>query len=426
MSPRRIIHLDMDAFYAAIEQRDFPTLRGQPVIVGGDRHRGVVSTASYEARPYGIHSAMPMAQALKLCPHAIVVPPRREAYVAVSRQIFALLRSFTPLVEPLSLDEAFLDVSASEALFGSASRIAEQIKMRIFAETQLTGSAGIASTKFVAKIASDMQKPNGLVEVRDEEVLAFLHPLPVTRLWGVGKVTANTLHSLGIKTIGDLARFNRDVLVKRFGTNGEHLFQLAQGIDPRAVDPNQEMKSIGEEETFTEDVARDEIIHQALLRYAQTVASRLRARNLTARTVTVKIKLAERLGEGRFRMYTRSHTFPTPTNDAQELYHCAARLYATVPRHGHKVRLAGLYASNLESERQPQQLGLFSSSPSPSQQTKKRHQLGKVLDQLTARYGEGVIRLGEVRNKKDSRSRDPGSFRKEEILDPLTEMKKGR
>jgi DNA polymerase IV len=421
--PRRIIHLDMDAFYAAIEQRDFPELRGKPLIVGGDRMRGVVATASYEARPYGVHSAMPMAQALKLCPHAIVVPPRRVRYVEASQQIFAILRTFTPLVEPLSLDEAFLDVTASEHLFGSPFAIAQQIKTRITHDTQLTASAGIASTKFVAKIASDLQKPNGLVEVTDEQVLDFLRPLPVTRLWGVGKVTAGNLHSLGIHTIGDLARFSRESLGKRFGTNGEHLFQLAHGIDPRPVDPDQEIKSIGEEETFSQDLAHDSEVHPALLRYAQTVARRLRARGLVGRTVTVKIKLAERLGDGRYRLYTRSHTLSSPTSDEQEIYRTALSLYAQVPRQGQKVRLAGIYTSSLESEPNTEQLSLFAQATT---QSDKRRQLGQLLDRLSSRYGEGVIRLGETPTTAQTPQHDPGSFRKEELIDPLTMRKKGR
>ncbi|MBM4258448.1 MAG: DNA polymerase IV [Deltaproteobacteria bacterium] len=423
MSQRRIIHLDMDAFYAAIEQRDFPELRGKPLIVGGDRARGVVSTASYEARPYGVHSAMPMAQALKLCPHAIVVPPRREAYLEASRHVFTILRSFTPLVEPLSLDEAFLDVTESESLFGSARTIATRIKEQIYRETQLTGSAGIASTKFIAKIASDMQKPNGLVEVRDEDVLSFLHPLPVTRLWGVGRVTAQSLATLGIRTIGDLARWPRETLVSRYGANGDHLYQLAHGIDPRSVDPNQEMKSIGEEETFSQDLDQDIEVHAALLRYAQTVARRLRSRKLMGRTITVKIKTAERLGEGRFRLYTRSHTLPAPTSDAQEIYHAAVALFAAVPRRGQKVRLAGIYASNIETEPTTQQLSLFAP---PTHQNDKRQQLGKLIDQLTTRYGKNAIRLGETPNSSTSRKVDPGAFKREEIFEPLTDGKKGR
>jgi len=421
--PRRIIHLDMDAFYAAIEQCDSPELRGKPLIVGGDRNRGVVATASYEARPYGVHSAMPMAQALKLCPQAVVVPPRRERYVEVSRQIFAILRSFTPLVEPLSLDEAFLDVTTSESLFGTAREIARQIKTRIRDETHLTASAGIAPNKFVAKIASDMQKPDGLVEVRADEILTFLHPLPVPKIWGVGRVMARTLHSLGVQTIGDLARFSREALAARFGAHGEHLFQLARGIDNRPVDPDQEVKSLGEEETFAEDLARDSEVRAALLRQAQTVAQRLRARGLASHTVTVKIKLAERLGEGRFRAYTRSHTLSSPTNDAQELYRLAVLLYAAVPRRGLKVRLAGIYASGLQAAGDETQLSLFAQ---PQGQPDKRRRLGQLIDKLTARYGEGVVRFGETRAANPPRPRDPASFRKEEILDRLTAGKKTR
>jgi DNA polymerase-4 len=413
----------MDAFYAAIEQRDFPELRGKPVIVGGNHNRGVVATASYEARPYGVRSAMPMAQALKLCPHALVVPPRREQYLNVSRQIFSIVRSFTPLVEPLSLDEAFLDVTASEQLFGPAREIAKQIKARIHAETQLTASAGIAPNKFVAKIASDMQKPDGLVEVLQEDILSFIHPLPVTRIWGVGRVTAQTLYGMGVRTIGDLARFNREVLVARFGVHGDHLFNLSHGHDDRPVDPNRETKSLGEEETFATDLTDDEEVHVALLRQAQTVAHRLRSHHCVGRTITVKVKLAERLGEGRFRAYTRSHTLPSPTSDAQEIYRTALSLYHAVPRHGVAVRLAGIYASSLEPEGKSEQLGLFTAAP---QQTDKRRRLGQLLDQLTTRYGEDIVRLGETRSSAAPRSRDPASLRKEELRDPLTREKKGR
>ncbi|MBI3250058.1 MAG: DNA polymerase IV [Deltaproteobacteria bacterium] len=420
---RRILHLDMDAFYAAIEQRDFPELRGKPLIVGGNSQRGVVATASYEARPYGVRSAMPMMQALKLCPQAIVVPPRRDHYLAVSRQIFAILRAFTPLVEPISLDEAFLDVTASEQLFGTARAIAERIKARIHAETQLTASAGIAPNKFVAKIASDMRKPDGLLEILPPDILTFLHPLPVTKIWGVGRVTAQTLHGMGVHTIGDLARFSREALVARFGVHGEQLFNLSHGLDERLVDPNQEVKSLGEEETFLHDLMRDQDVHPFLLRQSQTVAQRLRTRHLVGATITVKIKLAERLGEGRFRLYTRSHTLPSPTNDAQEIYRTALALYDSVPRRRVGVRLAGVYASSLEPEGKNAQLDLFVLAP---QQTDKRHQLGHLLDQLTSRYGEGIVQWGETRTTASTRSRDPGSFRKEEVHDPLTREKKGR
>lgn len=420
---RRIIHLDMDAFYAAIEQQDFPELRGKPLIVGGDRQRGVVATASYEARPYGIHSAMPMAQALKRCPHAIVVPPRRERYTEVSRQIFAILRSFTSLVEPLSLDEAFLDVSASEALFGPARDIARQIKVRISAETQLTASAGVAPNKLVAKIASDIQKPDGLVEVQADAVLTFLHPLPVTRLWGVGPVTARTLHDLGIQTIGDLATFPRETLISHFGAHGEQLWQLAHGIDDRPVEPDRALKSLGEEETFAVDLTRDTDVHAALLRQAQAVAQRLCARGLAGRTVTVKVKLAERLGEGRFRTYTRSYTLPSPTADAREIYRVAGVLYAAVPRQGRKVRLTGISLSTLTGGRTDLQLSLF---PHPYPHGEKRHQLGQLLDQLTLRYGEGVVHFGAGEAPPSSPHRTVGAFPLEEEQDPLTAEKKSR
>ncbi len=420
---RRIIHLDMDAFYAAIEQRDFPELRGKPVIVGGNSQRGVVATASYEARPYGVRSAMPMMQALKLCPQAIVVPPRRDHYLAVSRQIFAILRSFTPLIEPVSLDEAFLDVTASKQLFGTARDIAQRIKARIHSETQLTASAGIAANKFVAKIASDMRKPDGLVEIPAQEILAFIHPLPVTKIWGVGRVTAQTLHGMGVQTIGDLARFSRDALVSRFGVHGDQLYRLSHGIDERAVDPNLEVKSLGEEETFEHDLTQDRDVHPVLLHQAQTVAQRLRGRHLVGWTITVKIKLAERLGEGRFRLYTRSHTLPSPTNDAQAIYRAALVLYDAVPRRQLGVRLAGVYASGLEPEGKNAQLDLFVSAP---QQTDKRRQLGHVLDQLASRYGEGIVRLGATRSMRPARSQDPGSVRKEDMHDPVARDKKER
>jgi len=418
-----ILHVDLDAFFAAVEQRDKPSLRGKPVVVGGLGPRGVVSTASYEARTFGVHSAMPTREARSRCPHAAYLFPRFRAYSDASNSIMALLRELSPLVEPLSLDEAFLEVTASESLFGSARIIAQQIKARIHDETQLTASAGIAPNKFVAKIASDMQKPDGLVEVLPEDVLSFLHPLPVTRLWGVGRVTAQSLHNLGIRTIGDLTRFSQEFLVTRFGAHGEHLFHLAYGRDDRPVDPNQEIKSLGEEETFAEDLSLDGEVHAALLRQAQTVARRLRVRGLCCRTITVKIKLAERLGEGRFRMYTRSHTLSFPTNDAQEIYQAALVLYAAVPRRSIKVRLAGIYTSGLEAETRSTQLSLFTS---PQGQPDKRQRLGQLLDQLTTRYGEGIVRLGETRMDSPLRRRDPGSFRKEEFQDPLTPEKKSR
>ena len=409
---RAIIHLDMDAFYAAIEQLDSPHLRGKPLIIGWDSARGVVATASYEARPYGVHSAMPMAQARKLCPQAIIVPPRRERYLEVSRHVFRILRSFTPLVEPLSLDEAFLDVTNSHELFGSAREIAQKIRSKIHQETRLTGSAGIGPSKFIAKIASDMRKPDGLFEVQAHDILDFLHPLPVTKIWGVGKVTAKSLQDLGITTIGDLSRFPRQTLVSRFGTHGQRLFELAHGIDDRPVNPQRAVKSIGEEETFAEDLSDNDKIQAVLLQQAQDVARRLRKRALAAKTITVKIKLAERLGGGKFRLYTRSHSLPAATNDASEIYRAAALLFQSVPRKTRAVRLAGIYTSNMESEQAVSQLDLFTS---PSQTNDKRQRLGKALDRLSQKYGDGVVHYGSVAKSHSAKSEDPAALRKDEL-----------
>jgi len=401
---RAIIHFDMDAFYAAIEQLDSAHLQGKPLIVGWDSARGVVATASYEARPYGVHSAMPMAQARMLCPQAIIVPPRRERYLEVSRHVFRILRSFTPLIEPLSLDEAFLDVTDSHELFGSAREIAQKIKTRIHQEIRLTGSAGIGPNKFIAKIASDMRKPDGLFEVQTHDLLDFLHPLPVTKIWGVGKVTAKSLQDLGIKTIGNLSRLPKQTLVTRFGTQGQRLFELSHGVDDRPVNPQREVKSIGEEETFAKDLSDNDKIQTVLLQQAQGVARRLRKRELTAKTITVKIKLAQPLGGGKFRLYTRSRSLPIATSDASEIYCVAALLFQTVPRKTRAVRLAGIYTSNMESEQHVSQLELFTSS---SETNSKRQRLGKALDRLSQKYGEGIVCYGASASPHSAKSEDP-------------------
>ena len=392
---RSIIHLDMDAFYASIEQLDDPRLRGQPIIVGGKGRRGVVMTASYEARPYGVHSAIPMAQATKLCPHAIVVPPRHERYAELSQHIFGILRSFTPLVEPLSLDEAFLDVTASQSLFGAPREIALAIKRKIHRETHLTGSAGIAPNKFVSKIASDMDKPDGLVTVSSINILAFLHPLPVTKLWGVGKVAGTSLHTLGVRTIGDLYNVSRQSLVMHCGTLGNRLFELARGIDDLDVIPDHEAKSIGQEETFGVDITETEELTTVLLRQAQNVARRLRKHELGATTISTKVKLAEGAGGGKYPIHTRSRTLPSPTNDASQIFRIASKLLLAVPRPG-GVRLIGIQTSNLESMQCTEQLDLFM----PAAQTSTgRLKLGNALDDLSERYGNDIVRLGATRNK---------------------------
>ncbi len=252
---RSILHVDLDAFFAAVEQRDRPELRGKPVLVGGDpKGRGVVSTASYEARPFGCHSAIPMARAVRLCPHAIVVRPRMKRYSEVSRQILGIIEEFTPLVEPVSIDEAFLDVTCSIRLLGQPEEIAEALRRRIREETELTASVGVATNKFIAKVASDLNKPDGLVVVPSDQVRAFLDPLTISRLWGVGKVTLPRLESLGVRTFADLRRFPQAKLREHFGRAGEQFYRLVRGIDNREVVPDRMAKSISHEVTFPVDV----------------------------------------------------------------------------------------------------------------------------------------------------------------------------
>ena len=265
--PRKIIHIDMDAFYAAVEQHDNPSLRGKPVIVGGDAEkRGVVSTASYEARAYGVHSAMPTSQAKTLCPQGIFLPVRMGRYQEVSEQIFQILRVYTPLVEPLSLDESFLDVTGSEKLFGPALQIAKDIKQRIYESIGLTASAGIAPNKFLAKIASDLRKPDGLVEIPSEQVQDFLRELPISRLWGVGKATEEVLQRMGILRVGQLAAYPMEAIERKLGKFGRELVALARGEDDRPVIPESEAKSISQEETFTPDLTDRETMKKVLLR----------------------------------------------------------------------------------------------------------------------------------------------------------------
>lgn len=288
MTKRRILHVDLDAFFASVEQRDNPQLQGKPVLVGGSAQRGVVAAASYEARAFGIHSAMPMAEALRRCPKAIVVSHRLHRYSEASAEFFTILDEFSPLVEGLSIDEAFLDISGMERLQGSAEGIARDIKRRVLDQVGLVASVGIAPTKFVAKIASDIRKPDGLCIVESEDILDFLHPLPISRLWGVGNVTQKKLIALGLRSIGDVAVFPSRILEKKLGANlGAHLSAMAQGHDSRAVQPGREMVSIGHEETFAIDTADIDQLANTLLRQADKVARRMRAKNLRDRKSVV-------------------------------------------------------------------------------------------------------------------------------------------
>ncbi|HJT79104.1 MAG TPA: DNA polymerase IV, partial [Gemmataceae bacterium] len=316
-----ILHVDMDAFYASVEQRDRPELRGQPVIVGGLGGRGVVCAASYEARPFGVHSAMPTRTARRLCPHAVFLPPRMGYYAQVSRRIRELFLSFTPLVEPLSLDEAFLDVRGCEGLFGTAPEIGRRIKERIKGETGLVASVGVAPNKFLAKLASDHGKPDGFVVLPAEQVAAFLVPLPVGRLWGVGKKAEQRLLALGVRTVGQLAALPERVLADHFGEAGRHVWRLAHGEDDRAVVPDREARSISTETTFPQDVEDREALRAWLLDLVEHLAARLRHAGLRARTVELKVRSSD------FRTRTRAQSLPEATDVTEELWRAALALF---------------------------------------------------------------------------------------------------
>ncbi|GAB5547735.1 MAG: DNA polymerase IV [Sandaracinaceae bacterium] len=376
-SVRQIIHIDMDAFFASIEQRDAPELRGKPVLVGGGERRGVVAAASYEARPFGVHSAMPMAQAMRRCPQAIVVPPRRRAYEEASAQIFAVFRRFTPLVEGLSVDEAFLDVTGSRSLFGDGETIAARIRKEILAETDLTASAGVAPNKFVAKIASDQDKPDGLTVVRDGEVFAFLEPLPIERMWGVGPKAAERLRHLGYDTLGDLARADEATLERHLGSWGREVKRLAQGLDEREVEPDREAKSVGAEETYDEDLTSRAEIEKTLLRHASRIARRLLEGGISAGRVTVKIKYAD------FTLKTRQLRLSEPVDDAGSLYTAARSLLDRFPLAGRAVRLTGVSAGDLREGPPPRTL--FS-----DERKDKRRAVESAMAKLRARFGEDV------------------------------------
>jgi DNA polymerase-4 len=384
--PRAILHVDMDAFYASVEQRDDPALRGRPVIVGGHARRGVVLAASYEVRPFGVRSAMPMARALTLAPDAVVVPPRHDAYADVSARVFEILGSVTPLVEPLSLDEAFLDVTASRALFGAPAEIARRLRARIADEVGLPASAGIAGVKLVAKIASDMAKPNGQLEVPPDGGAAFLAPLPVSRLWGVGPKSARALAAMGFEAVGDIARADPDALARKLGPSGRALWEQAIALDPRPVVPDRDAKSIGSEDTFDEDLSSAAALLPRVHAQALRVARRLRAAGLRARTVQLKLKRAD------FTLVTRRATLDEPTDDGQVLYRTAAALLAREP--ARPTRLTGVSAQNLVAAAPPQ-LGLFAPPPTPAQA------LNRALDKIAERFGSSSVTTADVADDRD-------------------------
>jgi DNA polymerase-4 len=380
---RNIIHLDLDAFYASVEQQDFPELRGRPVVVGGSVERGVVCACSYEARGFGVRSAMAMARALRLCPKAIVRPVRMARYQEVSREVFAIFARYTDRIEPLSVDEAFLDVSGCEKLFGPAPRIAAIIRQAVREETGLTISAGVARNKFLAKLGSEHGKPDGLFEVPDPPE-SFLLPLPLGRLWGVGPVMLGRLENLGLRTVGDLRRLSRERLTKLFGASGEHLFHLAQGVDHRQVETSAEAKSIGHEDTFDRDLWDREEMRRALLDLAERVAIRLRRHGLTGSTLILKVKYAD------FTTVTRSRTLPAGLDHAMDIHRVAVELLDRTAAGQQAVRLLGISLGRLENSA-GEQGSLFG-----AEARRRQVALDQAVDQVRRRFGVAGVRRGSL------------------------------
>ncbi len=386
MKTKAIIHLDMDAFYPAVEVLDNPELKGKPVIVGGSKERGVVSSASYEARKFGVHSAQPIATAMRLCPGGIFLPVRMWRYKEVSKQVFEIFYRFTPLVEPLSIDEAFLDVSGSERLLGNPLEIAIKIKDMVLKETGLTVSAGVAPSKFVAKIASDIDKPDGLTVVEPERVRTFLDPLPIKKMWGVGKVTQEALAHLNISTFRDLRQTPVEVLENRFGKHGVKMHLLSMEIDAREVETEHDAKSIGHEETFPRDIVEIAVAKKELLSLSHKVGSRMRREHVTGRTITLKVKYSD------FVKISRSITLPKPTDDGFEIYSMVCDLLEKTKAGRKPIRLLGVSLSHLSIPDAEGQLFLFHDI----NMFQKRKGLNSALDSLHEKFGDNSIRPGAL------------------------------
>jgi DNA polymerase-4 len=391
--PRTIIHADMDAFYASVEVLDDPSLRGRPVIVGGRRtDRGVVSAASYEARAFGVYSAMPLRTAGRLCPDGVFIPGHPERYQEVSQQVMAIFASFTPLVEPISLDEAFLDVTASAAAFGDGETIARSIKERVATEIGLTISVGVATNKLCAKIASDLRKPDGLVVVPVGGEADFLAPLPIRRLWGVGPAAGRALHEYAVTTIGQLAALPDATLARRFGVHGMALGQRARGIDAGRVQQMPAPKSVGHEHTFNHDTVDRGRLDATLLDLADSVASRLRRHDLAAGAVQLKLRY-----EG-FETLTRQAPLPRQTRESGPLYAAVRDLLDRTLVEGRGVRLVGITAINLTDA---QQLTLFDGA-------EREDRVARSIDVVRERFGERAITRARLLAERPERRWDSG------------------
>lgn len=407
MSPwsRAILHVDMDAFFASVEQLDNPEYRGKPLIVGGaSSKRGVVAAASYEIRAYGVRSAMPTGKALKLCPHAILVPPRMQRYREVSQSIFEIFYRYTPLVQSVSLDEAFLDVTGSQLLHGSPVHIAKQIKEAVSIETGLTASVGVATCRFVAKIASDLDKPDGLTIIPESEMLDRLAVLPVSKIWGVGPVTNNKLQKLGITTIAQLRSWPREPLITEFGQSGGELYDLAHGIDNSAVisDEESEDKSISHEETFSSDITDIAALETVLHQHADRVATRLRKQNLAGRIVFIKLRYHD------FTTLTRRITLPEATELGELIFRYGRELLRTRTDAGKRpVRLLGVGVGGLSHKGDTQGVLFKEESSCPDQSLDKNHlrrleRLERVTDAIRDKLGSQAIQRASTKFRKDS------------------------
>ncbi len=393
--PRTIAHADMDAFYAAVEQLDDPSLRGKPLLVGPNSDRGVVLTASYEARPYGVGSAMAMARARRKCPDAIIVPPRFERYSEVSRTIMCVFGDFSPHVEAISLDEAFLDLTGSHDLLGPPRTVGKNLKDAVREATGgLTVSVGISGTKYVAKVASDFEKPDGLTIVAPDDAKSWLAPMPVSRLWGVGPKTEAKLHALGLRTIDDFATADPVWLVKKLGKAGEHFHALSQARDPRPVEGRRGSKSIGSERTLSKDVSDREEIKRYLRRSAEEIGKRLRHKTYKAFGVRVKLKTSG------FQLLTRQHRRQQPTDLAADLYTDACMILDAFDHRG-PFRLVGMAAYDLARDGDTPQLDLFSGG------TRKNRKLETAIDALTRRFGQDILqRAGDMKKTRQTPNLD--------------------